>query len=220
MAIWPIVTGNKTHPCLHLWVKLLGVGGSIPKVLILPLLSLEVQQRSSVAAMKKIWVPRSIIISRCMAWKHLIDGQPPAVRGWTCGRGKVTEEHFVCTQLIWGHVTRSAEQPVTACYEASCPPFCTAAQQSKLSRPRSYSRSPLGNAHLCILYTDITPEPMTPCCYVTCSSCTVQSKAVGCSDQRSPADKCSLWRNSSGGFKSLLNLFRFFSKNCKYAASY
>lgn len=91
---------------------------------------------TSVAAMKKIWVPNSIIISRWMARKHLIDSQPPVVWGWTCGRKRWRGSTLCDTQLIGGHrdVTwqgqLSRPRQVTACYwKASLedgPPFLTA----------------------------------------------------------------------------------------------
>lgn len=35
------------------------------------------------------------------------------------------------------------------------------------SRPQNYSWSRLSNAHLCILYTAISGDPVTLCCYIT-----------------------------------------------------
>lgn len=125
---------------------------------------------------------------------------------------KVMGEHFLCTQLIWGHwnVTwrcqLSRPRRVAACWKASCesrPPLCSAAPQSKPKWPQNYSWPPLSNAHLCILYIDITGDPRDSVLLYNTSTCTVQSQTQGCSDQRSPADKCNQWCASLGGFTSL-----------------
>lgn len=54
------------------------------------------------------------------------------------------------------------------------------------SRPQNYSWSRLSSAHLCILYADISGDPVTLCCYITRTSapCRAKRRAARVKDHR------------------------------------
>ena len=133
--------------------------------------------KTSVAVMKKLWVPKSIIVSRWMAWKHLIDSQPPVVWGWTCGRRKGTVYTPLKCHMAGSAVQTEAGHDLFKASCENCPPLCSAAQQSKLNWPQNYSWSPLSSAHLCILYMHITGDPVARRCYVMCTSALCRAQA-------------------------------------------